>query len=37
MSEHKNEYTEAELAEMSRDEKVRLGVALDDVDRKSVV
>lgn len=32
MSEDKNEYTEAELAEMSRDEKVRLGVALDDVE-----
>ncbi|MEU5853097.1 cytochrome bc1 complex Rieske iron-sulfur subunit [Saccharopolyspora shandongensis] len=32
MSEQKNEYTEAELAEMSRDEKVRLGLALDDVE-----
>ncbi|CAM01005.1 menaquinol-cytochrome c reductase iron-sulfur subunit precursor [Saccharopolyspora erythraea NRRL 2338] len=28
----KREYTEAELAEMSRDEKVRLGVELDDVE-----
>ncbi|MGP4017227.1 cytochrome bc1 complex Rieske iron-sulfur subunit [Saccharopolyspora sp. 5N708] len=28
----KKEYTEAELAEMSRDEKVRLGLALDDVE-----
>lgn len=33
MSEHnEKEYTEAELAEMSRDEKVRLGLALDDVE-----
>lgn len=32
MSEQKREYTEAELAEMSRDEKVRLGLALDDVE-----
>ena len=28
----KTDYTEAELAEMSRDEKVRLGLALDDVE-----
>ena len=28
----KREYTEAELAEMSRDEKMRLGLALDDVE-----
>ncbi|MCI2421273.1 Rieske (2Fe-2S) protein [Saccharopolyspora sp. K220] len=28
----KKDYTEAELAEMSRDEKVRLGLALDDVE-----
>ncbi len=32
MSEQKREYTEAELAEMSRDEKMRLGLALDDVE-----
>lgn len=32
MSESKRDYTEAELAEMSRDEKVRLGLALDDVE-----
>lgn len=32
MSEQKKHYTEAELAEMSRDEKVRLGLALDDVE-----
>jgi ubiquinol-cytochrome c reductase iron-sulfur subunit len=32
MSEQNREFTEAELAEMSREEKVRLGVALDDVD-----
>jgi ubiquinol-cytochrome c reductase iron-sulfur subunit len=32
MSEPKHDYTEAELAEMSRDEKVRLGLALDDVE-----
>ncbi|GAA4878099.1 MULTISPECIES: cytochrome bc1 complex Rieske iron-sulfur subunit [Saccharopolyspora] len=33
MSEHNNQdYTEAELAEMSRDEKARLGLALDDVE-----
>ena len=28
----KRQYTEAELAEMSRDEKMRLGLALDDVE-----
>lgn len=32
MSEQNNEYSEADLAEMSRDEKVRLGLALDDVE-----
>ncbi|TWF94166.1 ubiquinol-cytochrome c reductase iron-sulfur subunit [Saccharopolyspora dendranthemae] len=33
MSEQENkDYTEAELAEMSRDEKMRLGLALDDVE-----
>ncbi|KAA5826772.1 ubiquinol-cytochrome c reductase iron-sulfur subunit [Saccharopolyspora hirsuta] len=32
MSEQNKEYTEAELAEMSRDEKMRLGLALDDVE-----
>ena len=32
MSEQKKDYTEAELAEMSREEKVRLGLALDDVE-----
>lgn len=32
MSEQNNEYTEADLAEMSREEKVRLGLALDDVE-----
>ncbi|GAB3281400.1 cytochrome bc1 complex Rieske iron-sulfur subunit [Parasphingorhabdus pacifica] len=32
MSEQKKEYTEAELAGMSQDEKVRLGLALDDVE-----
>ncbi|MBE9373152.1 ubiquinol-cytochrome c reductase iron-sulfur subunit [Saccharopolyspora sp. HNM0983] len=30
--EPRREYTEAELAEMSRDEKMRLGLALDDVE-----
>jgi ubiquinol-cytochrome c reductase iron-sulfur subunit len=32
MSEQNNEYSEADLAEMSREEKVRLGLALDDVE-----
>jgi len=32
MSEQNNEYTEADLAEMSREEKARLGLALDDVE-----
>jgi ubiquinol-cytochrome c reductase iron-sulfur subunit len=32
MSEQNREYTEAELAEMSRDEKVRLGLELDEVE-----